>query len=282
MSDAIFATGSGTAESPPRGGLGLDRGRHCPQTVEMDLELRDKRVIVTGASKGIGFAIARTFLAEGARVAICARNESDLTAAAQQLEVFGEIHHQPADIGVEGEPKAFIDWAAAQLGGIDVVVSNVSAMAGVDWKTSSMVDLVGTDELLRAALVHMEDHRDANVVCIGSRAANVAAPRVYAYAGVKAATVSMIKSLAREVARRGIRANVVSPGDILFPGGSWEKAQQENGKLWQAIVRENPFRRLGTPEEVADVVAFIASPRASFVSGANILVDGGATDGLQI
>lgn len=248
----------------------------------MDLDLTGKRVIVTGGSKGIGRAIAQAFLDEGARVAICARDINGLQAAAEQLSAHGEIHHAPADIGVVGAPAEFVRWAADTMDGLDIVVSNVSAAAGPDWNASCAVDLVGADALIRSALERMDDHVDANIVCIGSRAASVAAPRIPAYAAVKAATVSMVKSLSREVARRGIRANVVSPGDIIFPGGTWDRARTEDGKLWQAILRENPYRRLGTPEEVANVVAFIASPRASFVSGANILVDGAATSGLQI
>ncbi|MFN3255269.1 MAG: SDR family NAD(P)-dependent oxidoreductase [Ilumatobacter sp.] len=253
----------------------------------MDLGLSGKRVLVTGASKGIGRAIAKTFVDEGATVAVCARNADDLAAAAAErslggLSLGGVVHHRPTDLAVEGEPTALVAWAAESMGGLDIVVSNVSAMAGPDWEASTNLDLVRTNELLRAALAHMDDHVDANIVCIGSRAANVAAPRIAAYAAVKAATVSMIKSLSREVARRGIRANVVSPGDIIFPGGTWEQVQRENSKLWDAIVRENPFRRLGTPEEVADLVVFTASPRASFITGANLLVDGGATSGLQL
>ena len=248
----------------------------------MDLQLSGKRVIVTGASKGIGLAIARAFLVEGAEVAICARNADDLATAAADLSTSGTVHHHIADMGVKGEPAGFVEWASDQMGGVDIVVSNVSAMAGPDWEMSCAVDLIGMDALVRASLEKMDDHAGCNVICIGSRAASVAAPRIAAYAGVKAATVSAMKTLSREVARRGIRANVVSPGDIIFEGGVWGRAKEENGKLWEMIVKENPFRRLGTPEEVADVVAFIASERSSFVTGANILVDGGATSGLQI
>ena len=128
----------------------------------------------------------------------------------------------------------------------------------------------------------MPDHEDASIVCFGSRAANVGVPWMPAYAAAKAATVSMVKSLALEVARRGFRVIVVSPGDVMFPGGAWDRAQRDNPKLYEAIVKENRFRRLAGPHEIADVVAFIASPRASFVTGANIMIDGGATKGLQI
>jgi 3-oxoacyl-[acyl-carrier protein] reductase len=248
----------------------------------MDLELTGKRVIVTGASRGIGKAIAETFLVEGARVAICARDARTLAATAAELGERGDVHARSADMAEQGAGAEFATWAADQLGGIDIVVSNVSAQAGNDYAASFQVDIGAADALIRTALGHMGDDVDANVVCIGSRAGNVGVPWMPAYAAVKAATVSMVKSMALQVARRGIRVNVVSPGDVIFPGGNWERAQVDNPKLFDGILRENPFRRLARPEEIADVVAFIASPRASFVTGANIMVDGGATRGLQI
>lgn len=248
----------------------------------MELGLAGKRVIVTGASRGIGRAIAEGFLIEGARVAICARDEGVLDATAADLSVQGEIHARRADMADPDDPASFVDWAAGQLGGVDVVVSNVSAMEATDYDAAFRTDIAGAASVTRTALGHMPDNEDANVVFIGSRAASVGAPWLQAYAAMKAATVSMAKSMALEVARRGIRVNVVSPGDVLFPGGSWDRASRENPKLYEAIVKENPFRRLARPDEIADVVLFIASPRASFVTGTNIFVDGGATKNLQL
>ena len=248
----------------------------------MDLGLAGKRVIVTGASKGIGRAIAEGFLTEGARVAICARDQVVLDATAQELSALGEIHTRRADMADPDDPAIFVDWAAGQLGGLDVVVSNVSAMEATDYGVAFQTDIAGAVSVTRTAFGHMDDDQDANVVFMGSRAASVGAPWLQAYAAMKAATVSMAKSMALEVARRGIRVNVVSPGDVLFPGGSWDRARQENPKLYEAIVKENPFRRLAQPQEIADVVVFIASARASFVTAANVLVDGGATKSIQL
>lgn len=248
----------------------------------MDLELTGKRVVVTGASKGIGKAIARTFLEEGARLAVCARGQSDLDTAGTELATLGEVHWTTADMAEPGAATAFVDWAADALGGVDVLVSNVSGFGGQDYEHSAAVDIIAAEKLIRSAIAHMPEHAGANIVCIGSRAGSIGVPWMGAYAAVKAATVSMCKSLALEHARHGIRVNCVSPGDIKFPGGSWERAEHENPKLHDGILRQNPLRRFGRPEEIADVVAFVASARASFVTGANILADGGATPGLQL
>lgn len=247
----------------------------------MDLHLKDKKVIVTGGSKGIGRAIAESFLNEGAEVAICARDLETLQATQTELAKLGIIHIFEADLSREEDNTAFVNWAAETMGGLDILVSNVSAMNN-SFKDCVTLDIIGVQALMRTALEHLPDHQDANIICISSRAGSIGIPYMQPYAAVKAATISMVKSLALEVARRGIRVNCVSPGDIIFPGGTWEKTEEENPKLFNAILKENPFRRLGKPEEIGDVVAFLASNRSSFVTGANILVDGGATRSLQI
>ena len=197
------------------------------------------------------------------------------------MAALGEIHHRAAHMGKPDEPAEFANWAAERLGGLDIVVSNVSAM-NTDFRRCVEVDIMGAQSLLRTSLDHMEANAGANLICIASRAASVGIPFLQSYAAVKAATVSMVKSLALELAGRGIRANVVSPGDIKFEGGVWGRAETEDPKLYKSILRENPMGRLGRPEEIADVVAFIASERASFVSGAHLLVDGAATRSLQL
>ena len=247
----------------------------------MDLHLSGKKVIVTGGSKGIGRAITESFLREGAEVAICARDLPTLEAAKQEMSELGVVHIYQADMSKVEDCEGFVTAAAGEMSGLDILVSNVSAM-NTDFQACVEIDIIGVQALLRAGLALMPDHEGANLICISSRAASVGIPYLQSYAAVKAATVSMVKSLSQEVARRGIRVNCISPGDIEFEGGTWRRTKTENPKLYNAILKENPFRRLGEPEEVGDVVAFIASDRSSFVTGANILVDGGATKSLQL
>jgi len=247
----------------------------------MDLELTGKRVLVTGGSRGIGKAIVAGFLAEGARVATCARGAESLLATADELGPLGELHEQVCDMADPEAVEALVGWAAETLDGLDIVVSNVSAMNARDFEIGYQVDIRGMHTLIEAAVPHFEHHAGCNVISIGSRAGS-AGTILPAYSAYKAATVSYMKSLGIRHAKRGIRFNCVSPGDILFEGGTWADARDNNPAFFEAILRENPTGRLGAPEEIADVVVFLASNRASFVTGANVLVDGGATGGLQL
>jgi 3-oxoacyl-[acyl-carrier protein] reductase len=248
----------------------------------MDLRLKGKRIIVTGASKGIGRAITTCLLNEDARLAICARDEERLTQATSELSALGEVHGQSCDLSNPEQTSAFVDWAGEQLGGLDILISNVSAGGGGSCRDSVETDIIGAQTLMRGALSHMQDQSGANIICISSRAASMGIPFLQSYAAVKAATISMVKSMAIEVAPRGIRVNAVSPGDIEFEGGAWGEAKLHNPKVYAKFLGDNPMGRMGRLDEIADVVAFIASERASFVSGANILADGAATTGLQI
>ena len=247
----------------------------------MDLALLGRRVLVTGGSRGNGKAIVAGFLTEGARVATCARGAESLRATADELGPLGELHEQVCDMADPDAVKALVDWAVETLGGLDIVVSNVSAMNARDFEVGYQVDIRGMHTLIEAAVPHFEHHAGCSVISIGSRAGS-AGTILPAYSAYKAATVSYMKSLGIRHAKRGIRFNCVSPGDILFEGGTWADARDNNPSFFEAILRENPTGRLGTPEEIADVVVFLASNRASFVTGANVLVDGGATGGLQL
>ena len=248
----------------------------------MDLRLKGKRIIVTGASKGIGRAITTCLLDEGARLAICGRDEDRLSQATSELSALGEIHGKSCDLSSLEQTTAFVDWAAEQLGGLDILISNVSAGGGASFRDCVETDIMGGQALMRGSLSHMQNQSGANIICISSRAASMGIPFLQSYAAVKAATISMVKSMAMEVAPRGIRVNAVSPGDIEFDGGAWGEAKLHNPKVYAQFLSENPLERMGRLDEIADVVTFIASERASLVSGANILVDGAATKGLQI
>ncbi len=247
----------------------------------MDLGLEDKRVLVTGGSRGIGRAIVAGFLDEGARVATCARGAESLLEMVGEIGTHGELHHHVCDMADPGAVTDFVAWTAEKLGGIDIVVSNVSAMNARDFEVGYEVDIRGMHTLIDESVKHFEHHAGANVVAIGSRAGSIGSI-LPAYSAYKAATVSYMKSLGIRHAKRGIRFNCVSPGDILFEGGTWADARDNNPAFYEAVLAENPMRRLGTPEEIADVVVFVASERASFLTGANVLVDGGATGGIQL
>ncbi|MEM8708194.1 MAG: SDR family oxidoreductase [Actinomycetota bacterium] len=247
----------------------------------MDLGLTGKRVLVTGGSRGIGKAIVAGFLAEGARVATCARGAESLLAMADELGASGELHHTTCDMADPAAVEALVAWAVETLGGLDVVVSNVSAMNARDFEVGYEVDIRGMSTLIDAAVPHLAHHAGANVIAIGSRAAS-AGTVLPAYSAYKAATVSYMKSLGIRHAKRGIRFNCVSPGDILFEGGTWADARDNNPAFFEAVLAENPMKRLGAPEEIANVVVFVASERASFMTGSNVLVDGGATGGIQV
>lgn len=247
----------------------------------MDLDLTGKRVLVTGGSRGIGKAIVAGFLTEGARVMTCARGAESLLEMADELGSHGELHHQVCDMADPGAVEGLVVSAVETLGGLDIVVSNVSAMNARDFQAGYEVDIRGMHTLIEAATPHFEHHAGCNVIAIGSRAGS-AGTVLPAYSAYKAATASYMKSLGIRHAKRGIRFNCVSPGDILFEGGTWADSRDNRPDFYNAVLAQNPMGRMGTPDEIANVVVFLASDRASFVTGANILVDGAATEGIQL
>ena len=252
----------------------------------MDLQLDGKVAVVTGSSRGLGLASARALAAEGCRVVICGRTEETLREA--ERLVAGEARAEGAVLAVRtdvtrlDELERLVARTVERFGGIDVLVNNVGlAGGGTLLDTSDAVWQEALDGTLypairasRLAVPHMQRRGGGSIVIIASIYGREAGGRM-TYNAVKAAEISLAKSLAHQLAPSRIRVNSVSPGSILFEGGSWWKRQQQDPEGIAAFVaRELPFGRFGTPEEVGHVVAFLASAKSSWISGTSVVVDG--------
>ena len=252
----------------------------------MDLGLKGLRAIVTGGTKGIGRAIAETLAAEGAHVAICARNAEEVSAAVSKLQTkavraVGAV----VDVGDGPALKAWTQSVAKSLGGIDIVVANVSALSissdAESWKKGFDVDLMGAVRLVDAAMPFLEASKAASIVTISSVSGREIDFAAGPYGTFKAALIHYTQGLAFQLAAKGIRANTVSPGNTYFEGGVWNKIKDGNPTLYAEALALNPTGRMGTPQEMANAVAFLASRAASFVTGTNLVVDGALTRGVQ-
>lgn len=254
----------------------------------MDLGLTDKVAIVTGSSRGLGLASALALAAEGCRVTLCARTESTLQAAAAQVReaaagAGGErVLAVAADVSRVDGVQALIARTVDTFGGIDVLVNNVALARGgsliettdAEWQEAFDQTLLPAVRASRAAVPHMQRRGGGAIVIVASIYGREAGGRM-TYNVVKAAEISLAKSLAEQLAPSNIRVNSVSPGSILFEGGSWWKRQQQDPEgIAEFVSRELPFGRFGTPGEVGNVVAFLASARASWISGTSVVIDG--------
>ncbi|PRX98623.1 SDR family NAD(P)-dependent oxidoreductase [Allonocardiopsis opalescens] len=245
----------------------------------MELGLSGARVLVTGASRGIGRAIAEAFAAEGANLAICARNEGPLGEVARELGRRVRVLAKPVDVKSGPALEAFVERAAQEFSGLDVVVSNVSGGSARDetqWERAVATDLYPFVRLVRAARPHLEASNSASIVLISTTSAVDTSPPsgAGAYGAVKAALNHHASALARELAP-GIRVNTVSPGPVEFPGGGWARRREQEPALYAAVRERIPFGRMADPAEVARAVVFLASPAAGYIVGANLTVDGG-------
>ncbi len=245
----------------------------------MDLGLRGHGAVITGGSKGIGRAIALAFAREGAGVAICARGETALQETEAELRAHGvPVLAQACDVADAAALDRFLDAAKAALGRIDILVSNASAIAfGNDetaWKSSIDIDVMAAVRSTWKVVPGMIEAGGGVIIYISS-GSGLEAGSPPAYAAAKAGLISLSKTMAVELATKNIRVNVVLPGSIEFPGGVWAEFKQSNPAMYAAVLATIPSGRMGLAEEVADVVAFLASTRANWVRGAAIRVDGG-------
>lgn len=248
----------------------------------MDLQLKGKNAVILGGTRGIGRAIAETLAAEGANVAVCARNAEQVSEAVQALAATG-VKATGASVDIMDGPalKAWVEAAGAELGGIDILVSNAGAMAqGGDpaaWEQNFRLDVLGMVNAFDAAkpflLKSAEANGDAAFVIIASVSA-AEADRGDSYGPIKAALIHFAKGLARQYAGKHLRTNVVSPGTVYFDGGVWQMVEKNMPEMFKGAMERNPMGRMATPQDVANAAVFLSSPVSSFTSGVNLLVDG--------
>lgn len=251
----------------------------------MDLQLKGRKCIVTGGTKGIGLAVAREFATEGADVAICARSIDDVEATVEELKGLGvNASGASVDLFEEDQYETWLRRAARELGGVDIFVANVSAgnslgaKALKEWQAFFDVDLMGAVRGFETLLPALQESPDASVVFIGTTAALEHFPVSPAgFMALKAACITQAKTLSQIYGRKGIRVNAVSPGPVYDDDGAWAQIEEHMPETFNSTLRSIPLGRMGTPEEVARYVAFVASPAGGFINGANCIIDGGLT-----
>ena len=248
----------------------------------MDLGLKGKSALVTGGSKGMGLAIAELFATEGANVAICARNADEVGNVVERLSAKGvKSWGRAVDVADPDALKGWIDGAAAEFGGVDTIVCNVSALAVGDtaetWEKSFRTDMMHTVNSVASAVPYLEKSKSASIVIVSSVSGFEVDFAAGSYGAFKAALIHYAKGLSNQLIARGIRVNAVSPGNTYFEGGIWQNIERGMPDLYKTAMSLSPTGRMGTPQEVAAGVVFLASPVATRISGTNLIIDGALT-----
>lgn len=253
----------------------------------MNLELENRNCVVIGGSRGIGRSIALGLASEGANVAICARNNDALRVAGSEISAKGiRAYAHACDVAEPDSLVAFLDAAKEALGSVDVLVHNASALAvGPEishWEASLQVDLMAAVRAAEHVMPWMEQAGGGSILFVSSISGLEADPAPdYGYTAAKAALIAHAKKLAVMHAPRGIRANAIAPGSIEFPGGIWSMIKEQQPEMYESVRASVPWGRLGTPEEVADVAVFLVSPRAAWIAGECVSVDGAQHRGMR-
>ena len=252
----------------------------------MDLQMRGKKAVLAGASKGIGRAVARALAAEGCDVAICARDQAGIDLLTSELKGHGvKAIGASVDMSDVNAYRQWVEQSCEALGGCDLFISfgsNGGAPASEDtWKGAYELDLMATYRGIDAAMPALEKSSAASVVVVSTTVAIEPAFGPQPYAALKAAVANYAGALAQSLAPKGIRVNTVSPGPILIEDGVWQKIKEGRPEFYEKTRAQIPLGRMGTAEEVAQAVVFLASPLSAFTTGTNLVIDGGMTKRVQ-
>lgn len=266
------AEGAGDAGQPATNG-----------EVKVDLGLQGKKAIVVGAARGIGMAVAETLAREGCDLAIAARSEDGVKDAVASLKRYGtRVVGKAVNVKKADDYKQWLAWAIEELEGCDILIPITSAGGGLGsekyWNNAFEVDVMGPVRAVDAVLPTMTEQKSGSIVLIATTSAGEAMGGPQPYNAMKASLVTWGKQLALSHGKDGIRVNVVSPGPVEFEGGNWDMIKGTMEKFYQSQLRQQPAGRLGTPEEIARCVVFLASPAASWCNGSHLVVDGAFTN----